>query len=342
MGRKSVLLAVDDEPMNLIMTKRIFGIRYQVETAQSGYDALIAVKKIKPDVILLDLHMSGMNGLEVFEKLHKLEECENIPVVFLTADEDKDTEAKLFKEGASDFIKKPMIPEIAIQRINRIVENRYMQESLKDEVYRKTEALQISNGKVKNLVNQIMFALSGAIDAKDPYTNGHSSRVAKYAKEIASRMGYDGQELEDVYAAGLLHDVGKIGVRDVIINKLGRLTEEEFREIKSHTVIGARILERISELPLLSIGAHWHHERYDGKGYPDGLSGTSIPEIARIVCVADCYDAMTSNRSYRDALPQKVVRGEIEKGLGSQFDPRIGKIMLDMIDEDPEYAMKEN
>jgi putative two-component system response regulator len=140
---------------------------------------------------------------------------------------------------------------------------------------------------------------------------------------------------------GLLHDVGKIGVPDAVINKPSRLTEEEFSLIKNHPVMGARILKNIKEMPQLSSGARWHHERYDGKGYPDGLKGKDIPEEARIIAVADSYDAMTSRRSYRDPLPQDVVRDEIVKGRGTQFDPDFADIMLKMIDEDTGFDMRE-
>ena len=134
--------------------------------------------------------------------------------------------------------------------------------------------------------------------------------------------------------------MGKIGIPLSIINKPGRLTPEEYEEIKSHTVRGYDILKTISELPELSIGARWHHERYDGNGYPDRKAGEDIPEVARIICVADCYDAMSSDRSYRKALPQHMVRSEIENGRGTQFDPDIAKIMLKMIDEDTDYKMR--
>lgn len=145
-----------------------------------------------------------------------------------------------------------------------------------------------------------------------------------------------------VYFAGLLHDVGKIGVPDAIITKEGKLTDEEFAQIKMHPVYGNQILSRIQRSPYLSIGAHHHHERYDGKGYPDGLKGEDIPEIARIIGVADAYDAMTSKRSYRDPIPQDKVREEIVKGMGTQFDPEFAKIMLHMIDLDTEYRMQEH
>ena len=138
---------------------------------------------------------------------------------------------------------------------------------------------------------------------------------------------------------GLLHDVGKIGVPDEVINKPGRLTDEEFALIKKHPVIGSGILESIEERPYLSIGARWHHERYGGGGYPDGIHGEEIPEEVRIIAVADAYDAMTSSRSYRAVMPQEKVRAEIEKGMGTQFDPQFAKVMLQMIDEDKDYRL---
>ena len=187
----------------------------------------------------------------------------------------------------------------------------------------------------------VVASLADAIDAKDAYTNGHSRRVAEYSREIARRFGYDENAQSKVYMMGLLHDVGKIGVPDAVINKTGKLTDEEFEMIKAHPGIGSRILENIREMPELSAGARWHHERYNGRGYPDGLAGKDIPEEARIIAVADAYDAMSSNRSYRNTLPQEVIRGEIEKGRGGQFDPTFADIMLAMIDEDKDYNMRD-
>jgi HD-GYP domain-containing protein (c-di-GMP phosphodiesterase class II) len=140
---------------------------------------------------------------------------------------------------------------------------------------------------------------------------------------------------------GLLHDVGKIGVPDSVINKPGRLTDEEFEMIKRHPVIGSQILKNINEMPTLSVGARWHHERYDGTGYPDGLKGEEIPEEARIIAVADAYDAMSSKRSYRNIMPQSKIREEIMNGSGTQFDPRFAQLMLRMIAEDTNYTMRE-
>lgn len=168
-----------------------------------------------------------------------------------------------------------------------------------------------------------------------------SYRVAEYAKEIAKRAGFNEDMQERIYITGLLHDVGKIGIPDAIINKEGRLDDDEYTIIKMHPEKGSKILRNIKEMPELTIGARWHHERYDGKGYPEGLKGDSIPEEARIIAVADSYDAMSSNRSYRRSLPKEKVRAEIEKGKGSQFDPVYADIMLQMIDEDIGYAMRE-
>ena len=210
----------------------------------------------------------------------------------------------------------------------------HLQHHLEDEVERKTR-------ENERLSLHVVQTLAEAIDAKDTYTKGHSSRVAKYAREIAKRSGYDQEAQDRIFMMGLLHDVGKIGVPDAVINKPGRLTREEFALIKVHPVMGARILQTIDEMPELVTGARYHHERYDGKGYPDGLAGTEIPEEARIIAVADAYDAMTSNRSYRSVLPQEVVRGEVVKGKGSQFDPAFADIMLGMMDEDTGYQMRE-
>ena len=207
---------------------------------------------------------------------------------------------------------------------------------------REKELLVKEQKNMRRMVMQSSSALAAAIDAKDRYTHGHSRRVAEYSEMIAEIYGKTDSECRDIYLAGLLHDVGKIGIPDGIINKNGRLTEEEFAVIKTHPAIGAEILKKINIAPFISIGAHYHHEHYDGTGYPEGLKGEDIPEIARIIAVADAYDAMTSKRSYRDALPQEVVRSEIEKGRGTQFDPEFAEIMLKLMDRDTDYQLQQD
>lgn len=339
--KKDSILVVDDDMMNLMLTKKILGIRYEVSCVSSGQQALSYLRDTVPDMILLDLHMPEMSGLEVLEEIHKINTVADVPVIFLTADSDRKTEIEIFKAGAMDYIQKPFIAEVVVRRISRILELYHYQQSLQQEVDRKTTELRESNRKVTNLSMQVAMALVSAIEAKDQYTNGHSVRVAQYSREMARRLGKSMQEMNDIYYIGLLHDIGKIGIPDQIINKPDRLTEEEYKRIKDHPKIGAKILEKISEIPNIAVGAHWHHERYDGSGYPDGLVGEEIPEVARIIGVADAYDTMTSKRSYRDILPQNAVREELEKGRGTQFDPAFADIMLAMIIEDTNYKMHE-
>ena len=217
------------------------------------------------------------------------------------------------------------------------------QRNRKIESYQKREREYLKDRQEASyrLFEQTATALVNAIDAKDTYSRGHSLRVAEYSREIARILKKDDEECEKIYYAALLHDVGKIGIPLSIINKKGKLTDEEYAVIKEHPEKGSQILSSISEYPYLSIGAHYHHERYDGRGYPDNLKGDDIPELARIISVADAYDAMSSNRSYRDAIPQQLVREEIVKGIGTQFDPFPAKAMLQLIDLDTEYRMRE-
>lgn len=196
--------------------------------------------------------------------------------------------------------------------------------------------------RLDRMNTNIIRALAYTIDAKDRYTSGHSQRVADYSLAIAKRMGKSEEDQKVIYYAGLLHDVGKIRVPEEIINKPGKLTDDEFNQIRIHPVSGYHILKDIHEDVRIAYGAKYHHERYNGNGYPNGLEGENIPEVARIIGVADAYDAMASNRSYRNALPQEVVRSEIEKGRGQQFDEKVADIMLQMIDEDKNYSMSQS
>ena len=183
----------------------------------------------------------------------------------------------------------------------------------------------------KKIIDESIETFTGFIDAKDAYTNGHSKRVAIYTRLIAEEMGYSGEELDRIYYIALLHDCGKIGVPDNILRKPGRLTDEEFEIIKSHTTRGGEILSNFKSIENAGEGALYHHERYDGKGYPKGLAGDDIPLIARIICVADSFDAMNSSRVYRKNLSKEYIINELEKNKGTQFDPNIAEIMLNLI-----------
>ena len=335
-GDKLWVAIVDDDIVNLKMAERILNKSdINVSKLSSGEELMSFIKDNRPDLILLDINMPGMDGYETITKLRAEEtEIADIPVVFLTSENDINAEKKALSLGAKDFIRKPFIPEILTLRVKQIAELLRLQKHLEEEVDRK-------NKENEQLFLHVVSSLAGAIDAKDTYTNGHSSRVAEYSKEIARRFGYNMKEQSDIYIMGLLHDVGKIGVPDSVINKPGKLNDEEFELIKRHPVVGSQILKEITEMPKLSIGARWHHERFDGSGYPDGLKGEEIPEEARIIAVADAYDAMSSKRSYHNIMPQEKIRQEILNGSGTQFDPRFAEIMLRMIDEDKNYTMRE-
>ena len=332
------VVVVDDDAIilknaNTILTEAGF----KVTCLKSGklFMDYIVVNPI--DILLLDIRMPEMDGFDTILALREWESNnsrEPVPVIFLTANEDADSEAKGLSLGAMDFIRKPFSPEVLKIRVRNILELKSLQKDLHSEVVKKTAELE-------SLSLHVVHTLAKTIDAKDAYTNGHSERVAAYSKEIARRYGYSDDRQEEIYMMGLLHDVGKIGVPDTVINKPGKLTDEEFAMIKNHPAKGAEILSTVSEMPKLVTGARWHHERYDGRGYPDGLKGDDIPEEARIIAVADAYDAMTSHRSYRDIIPQDHVKSEIEKGMGSQFDEKFARIMLDMIAEDTDYTMHE-
>ncbi len=203
------------------------------------------------------------------------------------------------------------------------------------------EHLKEEQQSVYHMFDQTVTAFVGAVDAKDPYSKGHSARVANYASMLAQAAGKSMEECREVYYAAMLHEVGKIGISDSIISKDHSLSDEEYAQLKKYPEIGRDILANITEFPYLKDGAMYHHERYDGTGYPEGLAGENIPEMARIIAVADAYDTMTSQRSYRDPLPQQKVREELVKGMDTQFDPKYAKLMVQMIDNDSDYRMQE-
>jgi len=332
-GTPTVLIA-DDDPVICSLAGDILGKSFRVEACHTGAETPKRAAELRPDLILLDINLGDMSGFDVLRTLREAPETSETPVVFLTGASDEQAEIEGFRGGAADFVRKPFVPEVLLRRTARIIALDRLQRDLRGEVRHQTL-------RAEHLTREMMLALSKAVDAKDHYTNGHSERVAAYSAEIARRMGKSPVEQEHIYEMGLLHDIGKIGVPEEIINKKSRLTDEEFEKIKRHTVVGSEILRLITEMPELSDGARSHHEKYNGKGYPDGLAGTDIPEAARIICLADCYDAMTSTRTYSKPKEQAAMRAEIERCAGEQFDPEIAKVLLAMIDEDKDYVMTE-
>ena len=341
------ILIADDDAEYLKLAENILAEDYSVATTDSGDKALRILSEAEPQLILLDLHMPGLSGEETMAQITADERWKKIPVIILTTDSAPETEIKCFTMGAADFIVKPFVPLIMKNRVSRVMELYGLRKDLEGRLEEKSKLLE------KVSLNSIM-AIANTIDAKDAYTSGHSLRVAKCAKAIAEKLGWSEEEARNIYHIGLLHDIGKIGVPDSILNKPSRLNEEEFALIKKHPVIGGEILKNVRAIKGVADGALYHHERYDGKGYPLGLSGEDIPLCARIIAIADTYDAMTSNRIYRAKLPDPRVVAEFERCSGTQFDPKLAALFVEMLkegfhiprekrrEEDAEYAKRQN
>ena len=329
------VLVVDDDETICTLVKHVLEPAYSVQECSRGTEAQKAAEEFQPDLVLLDIHLPDGNGFSLMQEMKRAKNTKEIPVLLITGDNDDVTEENGFKSGAEDYIRKPFAPDVLKQRVKRIIDLHHYQRSIEEEVERQTK-------RSRRLSREMMKALSKTVDTKDHYTVGHSMRVAAISAEIGRRLGKSDEEQIRLYAIGLLHDIGKIGIHDDIIHKNSRLTVDEFGVVKEHTLKGYEILKEIQDYPKLKAGARWHHERYDGTGYPDGLKGEEIPEEARIACVADCYDAMTSTRTYSVPRKQSDVRAEIERCRGTWFDPKIADVLLQMIDEDKDYRMNEN
>lgn len=327
MNSKYTILAVDDSKTNLSVIKEILSEKYDVLLALNGVMALKFMEKKKPDLVLLDFLMPEMDGKEVFNEIRKNPDNKHVPIIFLTADQSEGTEVDCLKMGAADFILKPIVPEVLLMRIEKTIELEEYRKDMQKKLYQKQL-------EVESVSLQAIATIANTIDAKDEDTNGHSVRVADYSRRIARRMGFSHEEVQYIYQTALLHDVGKIGVPDSVLKKAGKLTDEEYATIKSHTTIGAKILSEIITVPHIAEGAQYHHERYDGKGYPKGLKGEEIPMIGRIIAVADVYDALTSRRVYKESMDKSVVLAELQKNAGTQFDPDVVKIFVHLINEE--------
>ncbi|BAL83978.1 putative response regulator receiver protein [Selenomonas ruminantium subsp. lactilytica TAM6421] len=334
-------MVVDGSESDRQKLHQILDPRVQLQEAKSGMEALTYVVQHHVDLMLLASKLPDMDGFEVLRRLNLEPRFKDLPIIVTTHEHSQKAEAAVAMAGGFDIIRKPFVPIIVVKKVEQVLEMEYLHRNLKKEVHRQTKLAEDRLASSERLFEETVMALAKTIDAKDAYTRGHSQRVARYARHIAFKLGWLEEEQRKIYFMGLLHDIGKIGVPEAIINKTARLTDEEYSKIKQHTVIGSEILELVAEFPELAIGARSHHERYDGKGYPDGFAGSRIPIYARVIAVADAYDAMTSKRSYRGVLPQDVVRGEIAKGRGTQFDPQFADVMLQIIDEDEEYILHE-
>jgi putative two-component system response regulator len=318
------ILVVDDNIASLKQIGAQLTSFYEISLAKSGRLALQIGKQVKPDLILLDVEMPEMDGFETIKRLKGDAELCSIPVIFLSGNRDTATEIRALQSGAIDFITKPANKDILFHRLELHLQFAAYQTSLENTVV--------------ELENSIVTSFAELIECKDYNVGGHVLRAGKYAeligKELLVRGTFGGELTEEslnrIIRAAAFHDIGKVGVSDVLLLKQGKLTEEEYEEVKKHTIIGARFLEKIYErtpeqdyLKVAISLARSHHERYDGTGYPDGLKGDAIPLGVRIISVANVYDTCLTDRIYRNAMSYDDACRLIMEERGRTFDPRV-------------------
>ena len=322
------ILAVDDEESNLLLLRRILeraGYTQVATTREPGQVARMFLES-RPDLVLLDLHMPGMDGFEVMERLAPLtDEGEGVPFLVLTADATEETKRRALSVGARDFLTKPVDHIELLLRVRNLLQVQQLQQrlrkqnaSLEDEVAERTRDLEQAR-------LEILERLTLAAEYRDDDTQEHAWRIGRTCALLAVALGRPQEQVDLIQRAAPLHDIGKIGIPDAVLLKPGKLTDEEFDVIKTHARIGAEILSG-SQSPLLRLAqrvAITHHERWDGNGYPGGLSGDAIPLAGRIVAVADVFDALTHERPYKQAWPVEKAVAEILTQAGRQFDPSV-------------------
>src|SRR3990167_2772360 len=304
MTEKQSLLLVDDEPTNLRVLRTVLQEQYRLLFAKSGEEALQLVQKEQPDLILLDVMMPGLTGFDVCARLKANPVTSAIPVIFVTALKDEMDETKGFEVGAVDYITKPISPAVVRARV-------------------KTHLSLVQAQELKQTRLQVIQRLGRAAEYKDNETGLHVMRMSHYAQVLAIAYGFSEQKAEDLLHASPMHDIGKIGIADNILLKPGKLTAEEYQEMQKHPLIGAEIIGDCESdlLKMAKAVALYHHEKWDGTGYPYGLAGEQIPVEARIVALSDVFDALTSARPYKQALSIEDTLQHIRQQKGLHFEP---------------------
>jgi putative nucleotidyltransferase with HDIG domain len=328
-----ILIVDDEELICRLLAQRLTSEGYACVTANNGREALSHFYKDTFSLIISDIRMPEMDGIELLKRVKDLNP--NMMVIMVTAYPELDMAVEAMRLGAYDFIIKPADLDLILLSVRKALEKRRLEEEL--EAYHKhlerlveerTAGLRQAYRVLKKAHLDSVKVLAQAIDAKDPYTRGHSDRVRRMSLKIAGHLGFSEERLESLEYGALLHDIGKIGIKDEVLQKPGALNPGEYQYIQEHTLIGVKIVEGIDffkdKIPMIRC----HHEYYDGSGYPDGLVGETIPLEARIITVPDAFDAMASLRPHRRAMPLEEVLMELEKGRAKQFDPEVLEIFL--------------
>ena len=340
---KPCIFLVDDNIVNLNTGKSALQHKYTVITIPSGEKLLLSLKKVKPDLILLDVGMPGMSGYDTLKAMKLEPGTMDIPVIFLTGKNEAESELQGLSLGAVDYITKPFSPPILLKR----VELHLMMQAQKAQLREFSDnLLEIVNERISDiseLHNAIIIWAAEVIEFRDEETGRHVERVQKYLQILLDAMqsaeAYAAEiatwDLDAFLKSALLHDVGKIKIRDDILLKAGRLTDEELMDMKLHSLYGKTLLESLQNkvpsqtfLEYAKVLAHRHHERWDGAGYPDQLRGEEIPLQARMMSIADVYDALISERPYKAAYPHEEAMRIIADGSGAQFDPDLVELFL--------------
>lgn len=323
-----VLVVDDEEPLRNALAQFFRKRGHDVATAGSGPDALEFIRRGGYALMLLDIRMPGMSGIDVVPEALDLDQ--DLAIVMLTAVGDATSAAICMQRGAFDYLTKPIeltdlgaAVDRALRRRDTMLQSRNISAWLKEEVTRQTAELEGERRKLEQVTIATLEALINALEAKNEYLRGHSARVAAFAASIAHEMGISDDEVEQVRRAGRLHDLGKIGTREEVLDKHGPLTAEEYEHVKQHVVIGSQILAPLVHLGPIVSYVRGHHEHFDGTGYPDQLKGEDIPLGARVICAAEIYDALTTSRPYQEKLGPEEAVDRMRLLVGTVIDPRV-------------------
>jgi len=333
-----IMVVDDEEGVRDVLSRYLSRAGYQYITASDGIEALVLLKDEDIALILSDITMPGMDGLQLLDQVKLLDP--DMPMIMITALRDIEMAIQAMKRGAQDYIPKPFNFDAvsisiarALEKRRLILQNRDYQRNLEEKVRERTR-------EIEELFLNTVTSLAHGLEARDKYTSGHSERVADYSGLIARNLDFSQREEKDIHLAGLLHDIGKIGIEEAILGKRGKLNDQEYDHIKSHPLVAVRILEPIVQLRRVLPAIRSHHERFDGKGYPDKLKGKEIPQGGRILAVSDAFDAMASERPYRPAYSVDDTLSEMNRHSGRQFDPEILEVFLKSIDSIKEVSKK--
>jgi putative two-component system response regulator len=331
-----ILIVDDEETIRLALRKFLRSRGYEVDIAGSGDQALESLDAGSFSLMLCDVRMPGMTGVQVVPQARAKDQ--DLAIIMLTAVNDAATATEVLSAGATDYLMKPVeladlqqAVDRALQKRAELIEQRRVDTLIREEVALRTAELEREKEALRLMSVSIAETLINAMEAKDVYLRGHSQRVAELAGQLAEEMGLDETISEDLRVAGRLHDVGKIGIRESVLNKPGCLTAEEFEHVKRHVQIGLDILAPLSHLRTPLEYVQHHHEHWDGAGYPQQLSGEQIPLGARILCAADTFDALTSKRAYREPIEPLAALAHLKVDVGKQFDPCVYEALVRVV-----------